>query len=82
MGYIEEVNEALAAFPPFRQRVGEYRFTENALDTLQINIGLKCNLACKHCHVESSPARTEESALPSSATAVSRRSTSRAELPR
>ena len=26
----------------------------------QINIGLKCNLACKHCHVESSPARTEE----------------------
>ena len=60
MGYIEEVNEALAAFPPFWQRVGEYRFTENALDTLQINIGLKCNLACKHCHVESSPARTEE----------------------
>ena len=38
MGYIEEVNEALAAFPPFWQRVGEYRFTENALDTLQINI--------------------------------------------
>ena len=60
MGYIEEVNEALAAFPPFWQRVGEYRFTENALDTLQIDIGLKCNLACKHCHVESSPARTEE----------------------
>lgn len=60
MGYIEEANEALAAFPPFWQRVGEYRFTENALDTLQINIGLKCNLACKHCHVESSPARTEE----------------------
>ena len=60
MGYIEEVNEALAAFPPFWQRVGEYRFTENALDTLQINIGLKCNLACRHCHVESSPARTEE----------------------
>ena len=60
MGYIEEVNEALAAFPPFWQRVGEYHFTENALDTLQINIGLKCNLACRHCHVESSPARTEE----------------------
>lgn len=27
--------------------------------TLQINIGLNCNLACRHCHVESSPARTE-----------------------
>lgn len=27
--------------------------------TLQINIGLTCNLACRHCHVESSPARVE-----------------------
>ena len=29
------------------------------IDTLQINIGYKCNQACKHCHVNSSPARTE-----------------------
>lgn len=27
--------------------------------TLQINIGLTCNLACRHCHVESSPSRQE-----------------------
>lgn len=27
---------------------------------LQINIGLYCNQACAHCHVESSPLRTEE----------------------
>ncbi|KAG7348108.1 radical SAM/Cys-rich domain protein [Nitzschia inconspicua] len=27
---------------------------------LQINIGLYCNQACSHCHVESSPLRTEE----------------------
>lgn len=27
--------------------------------TIQVNIGLKCNLACRHCHVESSPQRTE-----------------------
>ncbi len=26
--------------------------------TLQINIGYVCNLACRHCHVESSPARS------------------------
>lgn len=26
---------------------------------LQLNIGLYCNQACSHCHVESSPARTE-----------------------
>jgi radical SAM/Cys-rich protein len=30
------------------------------LDTVQVNIGLRCNLACHHCHVESSPARKEE----------------------
>lgn len=27
--------------------------------TLQVNIGLRCNLACHHCHVESGPKRTE-----------------------
>ena len=30
------------------------------LDTVQVNIGLKCNLACRHCHVQSSPKRKEE----------------------
>ena len=28
------------------------------VSTLQINIGYICNLACRHCHVESSPTRT------------------------
>ena len=28
--------------------------------TIQINIGLTCNLACRHCHVLSSPKRTEQ----------------------
>lgn len=27
--------------------------------TLQVNVGLYCNQACTHCHVESSPRRTE-----------------------
>jgi hypothetical protein len=30
-----------------------------SLETVQVNIGLKCNLACRHCHVESSPKREE-----------------------
>ena len=29
------------------------------LETLQINIGYKCNQACSHCHVDASPNRTE-----------------------
>ena len=30
-----------------------------ALDTLQVNIGYKCNQACFHCHVNASPDRKE-----------------------
>lgn len=30
------------------------------ITTLQINIGLRCNLACRHCHVDSSPQRISE----------------------
>ncbi len=29
------------------------------IDTIQVNITLKCNLECVHCHVSSSPRRTE-----------------------
>jgi radical SAM/Cys-rich protein len=29
------------------------------ISTLQVNIGYRCNLACKHCHVGGGPARTE-----------------------
>lgn len=29
------------------------------IHTLQINLGYRCNLACSHCHVQASPARTE-----------------------
>jgi len=31
-----------------------------AIDTLQVNITLKCNQACLHCHVDASPKRTEQ----------------------
>ena len=27
--------------------------------TLQVNVGLACDLACRHCHLEAGPARTE-----------------------
>lgn len=30
------------------------------LQTIQINLGFKCNQACKHCHVNASPSRTEQ----------------------
>ncbi|HKY05912.1 MAG TPA: arsenosugar biosynthesis radical SAM (seleno)protein ArsS [Blastocatellia bacterium] len=30
-----------------------------AVETLQVNLGKLCNQACKHCHVDAGPARTE-----------------------
>lgn len=36
---------------------GELR--ADGVQTLQVNVGKLCNQACKHCHVDASPARTE-----------------------
>ena len=37
-------------FPPIRRA---------KLDTLQVNLGYKCNQSCVHCHVNAGPTRTE-----------------------
>jgi radical SAM/Cys-rich protein len=37
--------------------------SRKALDTLQVNLGYKCNQACFHCHVNSSPDRKEMMSL-------------------
>ena len=37
-------------FPPVRRA---------QLDTLQVNLGYRCNLSCAHCHVNAGPTRTE-----------------------
>ena len=31
-----------------------------ALQTLQVNVGYRCNQSCVHCHVNAGPNRTEE----------------------
>ena len=41
---------AATDFPALRRR---------ALDTLQVNLGYKCNQSCLHCHVNAGPNRTE-----------------------
>lgn len=33
------------------------------LDTVQVNLGYRCNQACHHCHVEAGPKRSEEMSL-------------------
>jgi radical SAM/Cys-rich protein len=39
------------SFPPLRR---------GAIDTLQVNLGYRCNQSCLHCHVNAGPNRTEE----------------------
>jgi radical SAM/Cys-rich protein len=41
---------AATDFPPMRR---------GRLDTLQVNLGYKCNQSCLHCHVNAGPHRTE-----------------------
>lgn len=42
---------ARTSFPPLRRRV---------VDTLQVNLGYRCNQSCQHCHVNAGPTRSEE----------------------
>jgi len=54
------IHEVMAEVPSFVGMVPEeHRMTNDPLTTLQLNIGYRCNLACKHCHLECSPSRTE-----------------------
>ncbi len=44
--------------PPFEEKLkeaGSYPLKAVSLKTFQVNIGRKCNQACRHCHVNSSP---------------------------
>lgn len=46
---------------PFRTTLVKHGLTleRGRTTTLQINVGLVCNQACKHCHLEAGPDRTE-----------------------
>ncbi|MEQ8154129.1 MAG: arsenosugar biosynthesis radical SAM (seleno)protein ArsS [Clostridiaceae bacterium] len=46
----------------FNNTLIKYKVNSNrsSINTLQLNIGKKCNQACTHCHVDAGPSRTEE----------------------
>lgn len=41
-----------------RQTIGE-DLKGQVVQTIQVNLGLLCNLSCRHCHVEANPMRSE-----------------------
>ncbi len=46
---------------PFHQTLSSHGLTldRGPFETLQINVGRKCNQTCTHCHVDAGPTRTE-----------------------
>jgi radical SAM/Cys-rich protein len=46
---------------PFESRLAEHGLTlrRGAIEVLQVNLGRQCNQACRHCHVDAAPWRTE-----------------------
>ena len=45
---------------PLLDRIRFPTIRRGRLDTLQVNVGYRCNQSCVHCHVGASPHRTEE----------------------
>ena len=60
MHTVEQLNvlEKNAELQPFKRAVGQPLYAKS-LEILQLNVGKRCNLSCKHCHVEAGPDRTE-----------------------
>lgn len=44
---------------PLIQKFGFPAIRRGSLETLQVNLGYKCNQSCLHCHVNAGPSRTE-----------------------
>lgn len=45
---------------PLLDRISFPAIARGRLDTLQVNVGYRCNQSCVHCHVNAGPNRTEE----------------------
>jgi len=56
---IESPELSRTAFEESLERHGLGALRRSVPTTLQINVGLRCDLACHHCHVEAGPNRTE-----------------------
>lgn len=54
----QEKGSAVVSFSTTLARHG-LELKRGVTTTLQINVGLRCNQACRHCHVEAGPDRTE-----------------------
>ncbi len=42
---------------------GIYPLRSSGIRTMQVNVGCRCNMACRHCHVQAGPSRDETMGL-------------------
>ena len=45
---------------PLLEKIPFPALRRGRLETLQVNLGYRCNQSCLHCHVNAGPKRTEE----------------------
>src|SRR5437763_14175253 len=45
---------------PLLEKIPFPAIRRGRLDTLQVNLGYRCNQTCVHCHVDASPRRTAD----------------------
>src|SRR5215469_12901840 len=45
---------------PLLEKISFPAINRGRLETLQVNVGYRCNQSCFHCHVNAGPNRTEE----------------------
>ncbi len=57
-------DQALKRPEPFQAMLARHglKLERRATQTLQVNVGLRCNQVCKHCHLDAGPLRTENMA--------------------
>ena len=56
---MEQQHDKLTPFDEKLKTSGLFPLTASTIGILQLNLGKKCNQACKHCHVAAGPTRTE-----------------------
>lgn len=57
----QEKREKESVVEPFSSTLARHglELKRGVTTTLQVNVGLRCNQACRHCHLEAGPDRTE-----------------------
>ncbi len=57
----QELREGSSFVDPFSRNLASHgvELKRDVATTLQINVGLRCNQSCRHCHLEAGPGRRE-----------------------